>query len=104
MNVRLIIPNLGNDLEHKDYFFQISRIAGGFTSWQGIRGWVGQNGRLIVEPITIVDFHIKTQQQKGLQSNNENVIRRLAKQIARDLVQNCVFLSIDGVVEYVEPN
>jgi hypothetical protein len=90
MNVRIIIPKWS-----KAYLAQIATIAGGFTSWQGTGGWNDSKGNLIVEPVTIVDIDTDTEKIDSL--------RAIARQVAIDQVQECVFFSINGVVEYVKP-
>lgn len=103
MNVRLIIPDTIHNGNTDDYLREIADIAGGFTATQGIGGWKDDKGNLVVEPVTIVDIAVGFQEH-GLSVRVQLIqLRNLAKTIARDLYQTCVFLSIDGKAEYVKP-
>jgi hypothetical protein len=124
MNIRLIIPNTftepGEDAQTgkpctlktcfrplDKYGSRIADIAGGFTSWVGIGGWKDSQGALIVEPVTIVECSIdECGDRIGNMQLGADIIRAdfrlLARDIAKDLHQDCVYLSIDGVVEYVK--
>ena len=101
MNVRLIIPydSIGDCLRLYDK--AIADIAGGFTSWQGTGGWKDYNGNLIVEPITVVDCHYENSGKVDIVI--VECFRNLAKRIAQDLRQECVYLAIDGKAEYIRP-
>ena len=108
MNIRLIIPNIGNNgrsAPMADYGRRIADIGGGFTSWQGIGGWRDHQDNLVVESVTIVDVSVPQENfyhefQSAKYAPDE--FRKLAADIARELAQGCVCLSIDGVVEYIE--
>lgn len=102
MNIRLIIPQQNKAKVYVNvarYLPRIANIAGGFTSWEGQGGWKDSQGQLIVEPITIVEASLNDSAE--LNSFNVGTFRLLAQCIARDLGQDCVYLSVDGVVEYV---
>jgi hypothetical protein len=120
MNIRLIIPNQydngSNGYHHADpiglYGKRIADIAGGFTSWTGIGGWKDSQGVLESEPVTIVEASVPKLPNNGplsrrMEQENVNArtecFRQLAADIAKDLNQDCVYLSIDGEVEYVKP-
>jgi hypothetical protein len=95
MNIRIIIPNCNrNTSPLVAYGSRIADIAGGFTSWQGIGGWKDSQGALIIEPVTIVEASHGNRGEIGQW-------RLLAADIARDLNQDCVYLAIDGKVEYI---
>jgi hypothetical protein len=99
MKIRLIVPNCGlkngKVMTIPDYGPCIADIAGGFTATQAVGGWKDDQGQLIVEPVTVFDCSCPT--------GTGDDWRDLAKQIARELFQTCVYLEIDGVVEYVKP-
>jgi hypothetical protein len=122
MNVRLIVPNVlcrsikrpqGDNYHAGDriapeveYGPRIADIAGGFTATQATGGWkdIG-DGELIVEPVTVFDCTREPDPTcypgpLGI----ADMFRTLAVQIARDLSQTCVYLEIDGVVEYIRPS
>jgi hypothetical protein len=104
MNVRLIITEC-DDIH--PYLSRIADIAGGFTSWQGVGGWKDSHGQLEVEPVTIVECIIDDCGDRiGNMQLGADIIRAdfrlLAQTIAKDLNQDCVYLAIDGVVEYVK--
>jgi hypothetical protein len=110
VNIRLIIPNtvtvrgdeLRADVSVGPYLAKVADIAGGFTAWRGTGGQIDPQGALIVEPVTIVECSCEpisdTNDPHPAQS-----FRRLAQDIAIDLRQDCVYLAIDGVVEYIKP-
>jgi hypothetical protein len=110
MNVRLIIPNQFlfqhiNGCVHKTdvhhYLKQVAKIAGGYTCYRGHGGWIDSEGVLVEEPVTIVDMSINTYYHDAVLVDLE--LRDLARTIALDLSQECVFLSIDGNVELIRP-
>ena len=96
MKIRLIVPN-GPNASHPvgRYGPRIADIAGGFTATQATGGWKDNDGQLIVEPVTVFDCSCPT----GIGDD----WRDIARDIAKDLSQTCVYLEIDGVVEYVTP-
>ena len=95
MKIRLIVPNCNrNTSPIVAYGLAIANIAGGFTAAQATGGWKDDQGNLIVEPVTVFDCDDARE--------DIGAWRDLAKTIARDLNQTCVYLEIDGVVEYVK--
>ena len=98
MNIRLIIPDAMPD-QHSKYLRTIAGIAGGYTSYRGHGGWIDSKGVLVEEPVTIVDC--------SFDENDVDFPRdgfhALARTIARELSQECVFLSIDGKAEFIRP-
>jgi hypothetical protein len=125
MQVRIVIPNTflepGTDAQTGEpcklktcfrpiekYGSRIASIAGGFTAWSAKGGWIDGSGNLIVEPVTVVecsiaDDYVQANANSGQASIGPLVrIRDLARQICRDLSQECVYLAIDGVVEFVK--
>lgn len=102
MNVKLIVPNRdAADMTFR-YGKEIADIAGGFTATQGTGGWVDDQGHLIVEPVTVFDCYVEAVSDLYAQDIG-NRYRSLAKRIAQELHQTRVYLSIDGVVEFVKP-
>ena len=110
MNVRLIIPDpVDEGTTHfpvktvNGYLRTIADIAGGYTSYRGQGGWIDSKGLLVEEPITIVDCFVAD----SLTINGNNHVVRafweLARTIAQELSQECVFLSIDGKAEFIKP-
>jgi hypothetical protein len=104
MNVRLIIPDCPHSKRWytqgiRPYLRTIAGIAGGYTSYRGYGGWIDDKGKLVEEPITIVDC--------SFDENDVDFPRdgfhALARTIARELSQDCVFLSIDGKAEFIRP-
>jgi hypothetical protein len=108
MNVRLIVPSQAADVKgtyHVDtitwYGRAIAGIAGGFTATQATGGWIDGKGDLVVEPVTVFDCDL--QPVNGSHYVCIAAFYRLAERIAAELHQDCVYLSIDGKVEFVEP-
>jgi hypothetical protein len=104
MKIRLIIPNSYVSGAHAmvidpvyQYGPRIADIAGGFTAWQAVGGWKDDKGLLIVEPVTVIDCDMT------IAPGHVGAWRDLARTIAKDLHQTCVYLEIDGIVEYVKP-
>jgi hypothetical protein len=111
MNVRLIIPNQYPFPVYKDqepidpvtrYGRRIANIAGGFTSTQGTGGWIAPDGSLVMEPVTIFDCNLPKDWDKTSNYLASNSFHCLAMDIARDLRQGSVCLSINGIMEYVK--
>ena len=112
MNVKLIVPNCNRSTSPiVAYGPTIAAIAGGFTATQATGGWIDETKALIVEPVTVFDC---THQSATLQANGRYNFPKtaafiaaqfctLAKQVANDLHQTCVFLQVDGNVELVTP-
>jgi len=111
MRVRLIVPNVKrNTSPVVAYGMRIANIAGGFTATQGTGGWMDNCGYLICEPVTV--FDVSTDDKRGhdgywasskVTNYRIHQFRVLAGIIARDLGQQCVYLSIDGKVELIPP-
>ena len=116
MKIRLIIPH---DHPNRNiepiavYGPRIADIAGGFTAWRATGGWKDAKGDLIVEPVTVIDTGkswlgvpddgAHASAYANAYDNLRNEFRALAATIAKDLSQECVYLEIDGIVEYVKP-
>jgi hypothetical protein len=83
----------------------IADIAGGFTASQGTGGWKDNTGKLVVEPVTVFDCYMDADDTawNGRYDNLSDQFKRLAKRIAKELQQDCVYLEIDGRVEFVKP-
>jgi hypothetical protein len=104
MKIRLIVPNYNrNTSPIVAYGSLIADIAGGFTATQAVGGWKDDQGQLIVEPVTVFDIAAMDRPHATFPTLVESDMHNLAKQIARELFQTCVYLEIDGVVEYVTP-
>jgi hypothetical protein len=102
MKIRLIVPNCnGSTSPVVAYGPAIANIAGGFTATQATGGWKDDSGKLIVEPVTVFDCRIPTTATLNYRGIIVAKWVDLATRIARDLNQTCVYLEIDGVVEYV---
>lgn len=102
MQIRLIIPQQNRAKVYANvapYLSRVADIAGGFTSWEGQGGWKDSQGLLIVEPIIIVEADYDNSGK--VDTVIVQTCRDLAQDIARDLDQDCVYLEIDGKVEYV---
>ena len=120
MKIRLIVPNqyqgvqpnpLGR-LEDRPalcvldvvatYGEEIARIAGGFTATQATGGWIDGSNLLVVEPVTV--FDCSADESIGAPWAFYRISHEfwdLARKIARELRQDCVYLEIDGEVEFV---
>lgn len=112
MNIRLIVPNKWSQANMaavypvKRYGPDIADIAGGFTATQATGGWKDSTGMLVVEPVTVFDCsceHDIVSLERGLVDCATLRFRDLAKRIAKELRQDCVYLAIDGRVEFVKP-
>jgi hypothetical protein len=111
MNVRLVIPETyrkGNVSYYVDlcrYLHRVASIAGGYTCYRGHGGWIDSKGVLVEESVTIVDCSHGEDNltDSTLFRDLANAFRALAKTIAVDLSQECVFLSIDGKAEFIRP-
>lgn len=98
MKIRLIVPNCNRGTSPLvAYGRTIAEIAGGFTASQATGGWKDDRGDLIVEPVTVFDCNVEPDGEVCTKFYN------LAKRIAHELHQTCVFLEIDGIVQYVRP-
>ena len=95
MNVRLIIPTI-DEVPVDLYRTRIAHIAGGYTAWTAIGGWINEHHQLVEEPITVVETSIGKDN-----SNAINQLRQVAVKVCNDLDQDCVFLSFDGEAHYV---
>ena len=109
MQVRLIVPDCNRSTSPLvAYGKTIADIAGGFTATSAVGGWIDNQGQLIVEPVTVFDCNIDTNQMTvpvAVPVYCEFVWEKftdLAKRIARELRQDCVYLAIDGRVELVK--
>jgi hypothetical protein len=108
MKIRLIVPvkYRGNDGTNPivtidpvaRYGREIAEIAGGFTATQATGGWIDGSNLLVVEPVTVFDCYTAPMDNPAF----EETFRTLARRIARELRQECVYLEIDGEVEFVK--
>lgn len=107
MQVRLIVPCRYDNADGKRFELEpiklygpdCARIAGGFTAYPATGGWIDpHNNRPCIEPVIVFDLDL-------CEDNRTNKIGQLfdlARQVCRDLHQNCVYLRIDGEVHYVK--
>ena len=99
MNIRLIVPPPAIEV----YGPRIAAITGGFTAFPGTGGWIDGTGKLVKEFVTVFDCYIPTDGYKEHSlSTGIDQFRNLARIIARNLNQHCVYLSFDGKVEYIK--
>jgi hypothetical protein len=97
MKIRLIVSHCGDcGKPLANYGPAIADIAGGFTAFQAIGGWKDDKGELIVEPVTVFDCFVVPD---GVVCGK---FYDLAKRIARELHQDCVYLEIDGTAQFVK--
>jgi hypothetical protein len=103
MKIRLIVPNCNRRVSPLvAYGRNIAEIAGGFTATQATGGWIDGSNLLIVEPVTVFDCHVNDKHHKGVECREAWCFRTLARKIATELRQECVYLEIDGEVEFVK--
>jgi len=102
MNVRLIVPTLDGfpTMPVERYGKAIADMGGGFTAVQGTGGWIAPDGSLVVEPVTVFDVSLADDASYS-SDHGVGAIRQLASNIARDLRQDCVYLAIDGIAEFI---
>lgn len=94
MKVKLIVPNCNRETSPVvAYGVAIADIAGGFTATQAIGGWKDRKDDLIVEPVTVFECYVDM--------DVDQRFAILAKRIAKELHQDCVYLEIDGIVEFI---
>jgi hypothetical protein len=104
MNVRLIVPSEAIPCQcspTRQYGKAIADLAGGFTATQGMGGWKDNNGFLVVEPVTVFDCYYDNSFK--VDCVIVDCFRDLARRIAGELKQDCVYLSIDGNAEFIKP-
>ena len=103
MKVKLIVPNCDrNTSPVVAYGVAIADIAGGFTATQATGGWKDAKDDLIVEPVTVFDCYAAPDSNclpGPFGIGHDFAI--LARRIAKELHQDCVYLEIDGVVEFI---
>jgi hypothetical protein len=99
------------------YGRKIAEIAGGFTATQATGGWIDGSNLLVVEPVTVFDCYIDKPRCEGYYKGgcgdtfSEHPCKgceidafwNLAWDIAHELRQDCVYLEIDGEVEFIKP-
>lgn len=105
MKIRLIVPNEyhehgTHDTNMVPYQSAIADIAGGFTASQAIGGWKDDKGTLIVEAVTVFDVQCEKPAKGEPRAIGDFI--RLARRIAQELSQECVYLEIDGIVDYIK--
>ena len=101
MNIRLIVPNCNRGVTPiVAYGKAIADIAGGFTASRAMGGWIDGSGVLVVELVTVFDCSSPDDASYSSE-HGVGAWRSLAKRIACELHQQCVYLSIDGKVDYI---
>ena len=108
MQIRLIVPNCNrNTSPIVAYGKRLAEIAGGFTAFQAVGGWIDNQGQLIQEPVTVFDASLSDEYVSVNASSGQASVgpvarfRDLAKHVRRELNQECVYLSFDGQVELI---
>jgi hypothetical protein len=104
MKIRLIVPNCNrNTSPIVAYGPRIADICGGFTAYQATGGWKDDQGRLIVEPVTVFDCNVDATYRPESHLRPQEHFRQLAHIIAVELSQECVYVEFDGAAEFVKP-
>jgi hypothetical protein len=108
MKIKLIVPNQSSDGQPcnpiDEYGQRIAAIAGGFTAYQAVGGWVDNRLTLIVESVTVFEMYNPALSANPMYSWLADQFKTLAGQITQDLAQQCVYLEIDGVVDFINPS
>jgi hypothetical protein len=105
VRIKLIVPQSGGGRLIDPivaYGLSVARIAGGFTSHKATGGWIDGSGVLVVEPVTVFECGMDTAQASDY-AKAEAAFVTLARQIGRNLKQDCVYLEIDGHTVFVKP-
>ena len=98
MITTLIVPNV-NAFYHSQLEKRLCQQFGGFTATLGQGGWQTLDGRVICEPVTIYTIAASAHDDHFC-----NDFRDLAREIARDLEQECVYLSFStDNAEFIAP-
>ena len=100
MHIRIIVPACRYDVLN-GYLKRLAQMTGGYTSYKGIGGWVDDEGVLWSEPVYIVDAYWQTLAPSMTAKIQEGLLISLCLTIAAELDQECVYLSIDGKVQFV---
>jgi hypothetical protein len=109
MKIRLIVPNEyregggTHDTNFLPIQSRIANICGGFTAYQATGGWKDDQGRLIVEPVTVFDCNVDATYRPESHLRPQEHFRQLAHSIAVELHQECVYVEFDGAAEFVKP-
>jgi hypothetical protein len=110
MEIQLIVPNeaplcIVNWTNPVSYYGpRIAEIAGGFTAYQATGSWTDDQGKLIVEEVTVFDVSaVCPADADRAPGGIVDAFRHLAGKIADELKQLCVYLRIDDTVEYIRP-
>ena len=102
MHIRIIIPECHINIL-TGYLHRLTRLCGGYMMWKGQGGWIDDSKEgdeaMCEEPITIVDCYWQSNFTAALQKMQ---LVSLCINIANDLDQESVYLSIDGKVQFVE--
>jgi hypothetical protein len=76
---------------------RLATTFGGFTGFRGRGGWIGPDGSLMVETVTVLtSFGERT-------ADNDATVRHLAEWIGVKLNQSCVMVELGHDVEFIEP-
>lgn len=102
MQIRLIVPeNRPGISAVVAYGPIIGRLCGGFTAIPATGGWTDATGTLIMEPVTIFDVFVADTDYPVIRLTRD--LRGLASRVARDRQQECVYLSLNDYVEFIQP-
>ena len=108
MNVKLIIPEEPGYNMVREYGTAIAGIAGGFTATRATGVRANDEGYLCVEPVVVFDCYVDDDYLAATASagwnscNPVKLFRDLARRIADDLNQDCVYVEIDHKCEFVK--
>lgn len=104
--VEVVVPSTRFDkpiteAEHQNFVEQVatklSQMFGGATAVQAFGSWYSEQAqKLIQEPITVVSSYSQV-----LEPDNKAAVIALAEWLARELSQEAVFITIDGVALFI---
>ncbi len=103
MEIKLIVPSTvdrNKPVDNTPYANGVKKafcnMFGGYTAYNGVGGYVADNGELIEEDVTVVT----TVTAKLTRSNRSNVFK-LAKQLCADMSQESIFLQLGTKVFFI---
>ena len=93
MQIRLIVPTHNDDIV-KPYRGRLIAACGGTTQTQGQGYWVNSDGHIVSDDVTILDADARPVPEYQLW--------RIARDIAKDLHQDCTYLRIGDNVHLID--
>ncbi len=96
MQIRLIVPSHNDDIV-KPYRDRLIAACGGATQTQGQGYWQDAHGNVVYDDVTILDADATDARPVP-----EYVLWRIARDIAKDLHQDCTYLRIGNDVHFVD--